>query len=214
MLTIAQETLPQSCLSYYAFRVAFKETLERIALAKQIGQDPFASFGFLTEVPFLTAVPPHIQLDLLAETWARHVCNVQFEANLVDESVVYAVCETAARVVEEEPAAIERFLRNGPLEVEFPADEFLASELRSLHLNLSHEGDFLLIGQFQDMAPEEAAHWKNQFELDEERFEPMFDVLGRWYMSVDFMSNVEGLLQERELAQAISIIGLEQQPLC
>ena len=38
MLTISADILPQTCLSYFAFRVSFCETLERVALAKQIGE--------------------------------------------------------------------------------------------------------------------------------------------------------------------------------
>jgi len=55
---------------------------------------------------------------------------------------------------------------------------------------------------------------KEEFGIQEEEIEPMFDVLMQWYMSVDFMPNLEGLLQEREVARAITIVGLKQQPLC
>jgi hypothetical protein len=66
MLAIQTDTLPQTGLSYFAFRVAFQETLERICLAQQIGNYTADCFGFLTEVPFLRAVPPHVHLELLA----------------------------------------------------------------------------------------------------------------------------------------------------
>jgi hypothetical protein len=65
MLSIASDILPQTCISYVAFRIAFCETLERITLAKQVGGH-IDGFGYLTEVPFLGSVPPQIQLDLLA----------------------------------------------------------------------------------------------------------------------------------------------------
>ncbi|MEZ6045217.1 MAG: hypothetical protein R3C11_06465 [Planctomycetaceae bacterium] len=84
MIKIANETLPQSCLCYLAFRVAFMETLERIALADQIAERNLRQFGYLTEVPFLQAVPPHLQLDLLAETWAKHTSDDPCDASLVD----------------------------------------------------------------------------------------------------------------------------------
>ncbi|NOX56773.1 MAG: hypothetical protein GXP27_20490 [Planctomycetes bacterium] len=99
MLVVAGEVLPNNVLSYLAFRVTFLETLERLALARQVGdEDEEEEFGFLTEVPFLSAVPPHVQLDLLAETWRKHSVRRRVSATLLDEAVVYAVCETAAHI--------------------------------------------------------------------------------------------------------------------
>ena len=102
MLAIQTDTLPQTGLSYFAFRIAFQETLERICLAQQVGNYTAECFGFLTEVPFLRAVPPHVQLDLIAETWCKHASTEKFVANLVDESVIwgeYFFCEALERVL-------------------------------------------------------------------------------------------------------------------
>jgi len=147
-------------------------------------------------------------------TWAKHLASEHVAGDLVDESVVYAVCEAAARIIDEQPDEARRHLAGGPLDVHIAVDHFLSSEIRNLHLNLSNEGDFLLISQFQDMSPEEALPMKEEFGIQDESIEPMFDVLMQWYMSVDFMPNLEGLLQEREVAKAITIVGLKQQPLC
>jgi len=147
MLQIGPDILPSGALTYFAFRVAFQSTLERIVLSRQVGDDD-GQFGFLTEVPFLCAVPAHVQLDLLAETWQKHVSDVPQPATLVDESVVYAVCEAAAALVEHEPCQMAHYLDGGPRSVALAPDHFLASELRSLHLGLSNEGDFLMISQF------------------------------------------------------------------
>lgn len=210
MLAIAKDSLPQTCLSYLAFRVAFQETLERIALGRQVGDEiDLEPFGYLTEVPFLKSVPPHVQLDLLVETWQKHVSKETVEATLVDESVVYAVCETAARIVESDPEAVQRFIAEGPLDVVVDVDHFLASELRNLHLSLSNDGDFLLISQFEDMRPEEADRLKSQFNLNEQTLEPMFEVLGWWYISADFMKNLDGLLADHEIVRAVTIISGE-----
>ena len=153
MLAIQTDTLPQTGLSYFAFRIAFQETLERICLAQQIGNYTAECFGFLTEVPFLRAVPPHVQLDLLAETWRKHAASEKFVADLLDESVIYAVCETSARIVEQDPNVINRYLAGGPQSVGLKIDQTLAAELRALHLNLASDGDFLMISQFEDMPP-------------------------------------------------------------
>ncbi|MAT14121.1 MAG: hypothetical protein CMJ46_02495 [Planctomyces sp.] len=209
MIKIANETLPQSCLCYLAFRVAFMETLERIVLADQIDERNLRHFGYLTEVPFLQAVPPHVQLDLLAETWAKHTSADPNVASLVDESVIYAACETAALVVDRDPSAVARYLKQGPLDVLVEADTFLASELRSLHLNLGNEGDFLMISQFEDMPPREAEYMKEKFGLDHDRIEGMFEVLGRWHHSEQFLANLENLLSEKEIARVAFDLNIE-----
>lgn len=208
MLTISNDVLPQSSLCYLAFRVAFRETLERIALADQVGCDPHEAFGFLTEVPFLRAVPPHVQIDLLAATWAKHVANESVAADLVDEAVLYAVCETSARVVESEPDMVEEYLAGGPLDVIPAIDESLAGALRGLHLNLASEGDFLLVSQFEDLEPDEAGRLKAKFGMTEEKIEPLFDVLGRWYLSPEFLGNLSGLLTGREVLKTVRILGV------
>ncbi|MEM1062126.1 MAG: hypothetical protein AAF532_10210 [Planctomycetota bacterium] len=207
MLTISNDTLPQTCLSYLAFRLAFHETLERIALDDQLGGQGGA-FGFLTEVPFLKNVPAHVQLDLLAATWTKHLANDKVEAELLDEAVIYAVCETASRVVEEQPDDVTRFLDGGPMDVTVPVDEFLATELRALHLNLASDGDFLLISQFEDIPPEDADRLKQKFGLEPERFDALFDALGRWHVSAEFLGNLSGLLTGREVLQAVKVLGV------
>jgi len=209
MLTICSDQLPQTSLVYLAFRVAFEETLERIVLAQQMEQDTGDCFGFLTEVPFLRAVPAHVQLDLLAETWHKHISDERFDASLVDESVVYAACETAARVVEEDAATFQRYVEGGPLDVSATPDDCLASELRALHLNLANEGDFLLVSQFEDMLPDEAKRLKKKLGIDESRLESLFDVLGRWSVSADFLMNLSGLMSKHEVVRCVYKLGVK-----
>ncbi len=209
MLAICTDTLPQTCLSYLAFRVSFRETLDRIALARQMDDDESDCFGYLTEVPFLCCVPAHVQLDLLAETWSKHVAHERIDASLVDESVIYAVCETAAQIVEAAPDEIRRYLRGGPQNVALTPDHSLASELRSLHLNLENEGDFLLISQFEDLRPDESRWMKRKFRLDQNKLEAMFAVLARWNISPNFAENLSGLLSDREIPRALSFLGVK-----
>ena len=206
MITIANDKLPQSFLSYIAFRVAFLDTVERISWTLQFESLNEDRFGYLTEVPFLRSVPPHVQLDLLASTWWKHISPDTYEADLVDEAVVYAACESSARIAEEESVMLHRFLKKGPLAVDVVADHQLASELRSLHLNLSNEGDFLLIGQFSDLPPEEADRLKEKFEFDTERAEAMFDILGRWHIATNFPSRTEHLLNPDEAQRCFQML--------
>jgi hypothetical protein len=211
MLFIAGERLPRSDLTYLAFRVAFLETLERIVLSRQV-EDGNEVFGYLTEVPFLTAVAPHVQLDLLADAWSRHTSRRRHNATLIDESVIYAVCETAARVAGNEPTVITHCMITGPKSCSVEVDGFLPGELRNLHLGLANEGDFLLISQFEDLEPDESADLKEQFRLDLQRLDEMFDVLGRWYVQPHLAVRLDGLLTERELQRVDYVITEVLQP--
>jgi hypothetical protein len=211
MLRIDDDFLPNSDLTYLAFRVSFQETLERIVLARQVN-DANGTFGYLTEVPFLRGVAPHVQLDLLADCWHRHISKRGFEATLIEESIIYAVCETVARIAEDEPTVITHGLITGPRTTRIKVDAFLPGELRNLHLRLANEGDFLLISQFEDMEPDDARELKMQFGLDEPRFEEMFEVLGRWTVEPGMAANLKGLLTEREIVRAGFVISEVLQP--
>ena len=211
MLCIDGDSLPRNDLSYLAFRVSFQETLERIVLSRQVN-DGVHNFGFLGEVPFLQAVAPHVQLDLLADCWHRHCSRRKHEATLLDESIIYAACETAARIAEDEPTIITHCLITGPRSTHVKVDSFLSGELRNLHLSLANEGDFLLISQFEDMPPDDARELKLQFGLEDARFDELFDVLGRWTVESGMGANLKGLLTEREIVRASFVINEVLQP--
>ena len=97
MLKICNSPLPQSLLSYVAFRVAFRETFESLSLHRRCLSEQFVSYGYLCEVPFLQEVAPAVQLDLLATVWNKHLSRDVHQADLVDESVIYAACEMTQR---------------------------------------------------------------------------------------------------------------------
>lgn len=209
MLTIADTRLPHTVLGYVAFRVAFHETLDRLAEHDAACGDPHDRFGFLTEVPFLRCVPPHVQLDLLAATWSRHAAHDSHEADLVDEAVLYAACETAGRLCAEEPEVVEDYLAGGPIDVTLGVDGVLAEELRQLHLGLAGEGDFLTISQFEDYPPRDSDVLKRKLGVDPDRLEPLFDVLGLWHISEDFLGNLSGLLTGMEILGAVQVLGVK-----
>jgi hypothetical protein len=201
MLRIADDLLPQSLLSYVAFRVALRETADRLCRDRLDNAEPEP--GYLAEVPFLKEVAVAVQLDLLAETWDRHVARTTHLASLLDESVLYATCEFAAGMAERHPERVTWSLRGGPLDLTVPVDNALATELRGLYLNLSNDGDFLLIGQLLDLPPEDSCEWKQRLGIDAARVEPLFDALGRFHASAEFVGNLHGLVSVSE-AHALS----------
>lgn len=210
MLNISSAIVPQTDVTYAAFRLAFFETRERIVLAQQVGTMGDACFGYLTEVPFLKQVAPQVQLELLLETWQKHFSAEPTPASLVDESVFYAVCETATRLTEFDPALARRFLKKGPAEQIPRVDRDLRDGLRNLQQSMPSPGDFLLISQFLDMPPDEARELKQEFRLRVAACEEMFDVLGRWNVSPGFWENGTGLLTARETAQSAAILGVKR----
>ncbi|MEK6261598.1 MAG: hypothetical protein AABP62_23615 [Planctomycetota bacterium] len=206
MLKICHAPLPQSLLSYVAFRVAFRETFERLSLHKLQAGDASDAYGYLGEVPFLREVPAQVQLDLLAATWHKHLSRDSHPADLVDESVIYAVCESAARLVEQDPEVFASHMRGGPLDLAVPVDAYLCRELRLLYLELPNDGDFLLISQFLDLEPDESNQQKLEMGVDPKKLGPMFDVLGRWHVSPQFLAHLKGLLTESELGRVATIL--------
>lgn len=209
MLRIAHDLLPQSLLSYVAFRVAARQTIETLSSSGPEGAGEEGELSAcLGQVPFLREVALPVQLDLLAETWDRHLSPRVFEATLLDESVVYAACELAASLVTRDPERITWALRGGPIDVSIVVDEFLESELRRLYLRLSNDGDFLLISQLLDFAPEESADWKVRLGLDAGRLETLFEVLGRWHASPELVGNLRGLVSIEEAQQLARLLGV------
>jgi hypothetical protein len=206
MLSTCADTLPRTELVYLAFRAAFCETLERIVLARQINFCGDWTFGYLTEAPFLKQVAPQVQLDLLAETWSRHIDPNQQAATFLDESVIYAACETASRLVRNDPASLAGFLQRGPQKLEIELKPRLAHSLAALHLTLSQDTNFLLINQFLDLPPRDARTLKAEFGIHPSQEEPMFEALGRWRVSPEFEARAEGLLTPREISEVTALL--------
>ena len=206
MLKICEKPLPQTLLSYAAFRVAFRDTFESLSLHKRCLSDQTSPYGYLCEVPFLQEVAPAVQLDLIASTWKKHLSTDEFQADLVEEAVIYAACEFTARLIESRPEAVLKVLNGGPLDLAFPIDAYLAREIRLLYLELPNDGDFLLVSQFLDLEPEESIDQKLQMGVDPTKLGPLFDVLGRWHASQEMASQLKALLTVSEIAKVASIL--------
>lgn len=206
MLKISQSPLPQSSLCYIAFRVAFRETFERVSLNLWSPTETSGPTGYLCQVPFLQEVAPAVQLDLLASTWNKHLSGEVYQSDLVDESVIYAACETTAQLIENEPQAVAHFLYGGPLESKISVNAYLARELRSLYLSLPNDGDFLIVSQFLDLDPKEAIDQKLQMGIDPNRMSTLFDVLARWHVSSELTNHLQGLLSVLEIAHISEVL--------
>ncbi|ADG67593.1 hypothetical protein Plim_1763 [Planctopirus limnophila DSM 3776] len=222
MLKFGEKLLPSSCLSYLAFRLAWRQTVEALIYQQQpledryqtLSGEDFLAFekkkpttsGFLCEVPFLSEVAPQVQLDLLSNFWSRHISLASYRASLLDEAILYAACESAASLLEHDPHAVPLHLKGGPLDVTFPVDESLSAEIRKLYLDLPSEGDYLLIGQFLDVPPEECRKLKKKFGLRSIETEELFDLLGRWTIQPAMNDRLAGLLSPHEISRLRKIL--------
>ena len=207
MLLIGQTTLPRTPVTYVAFRNALLDTAERMALAQQMGTIDCRPLGFLTEVPYLKRCAPQVQIDCLLDTWQKHLHPEPQEGTLLDEAVLYAVCESTARMIEREPHVVARLLDGGPIAHTPPLTESLVERLRKLHLEMDNDGDFLLVSQFEDIPPEEADPLRERFGLSLERVESLEEPLSRWRMRSSWPSLTRGLMNPSEKTRLAVQIG-------
>lgn len=205
MLSINAKVLPASDLLYAAFRLALLDTLERIALAEQLEVSD-RPFGYLTQVPFLRDVHPGVQLDQLLLTWSRQMtCEVQ-TADLLDEAVLYAICESAAQIIRCDRQAAARILKSGPFPCSMVIGSQLADSIQKLHLQYTGEGNFLLLSQFLDIPPEESARLKLEYGIGPEFTDSMFDILARYRVSPLLAERSRGLLTPAEVRELFGVL--------
>ena len=171
--------LPRNDLAYLAFRIAVQETLSDIELHLDLEEEPDPPVGYLTEVPFLEQVPLPVQVDLLADAWARHRKPDLIEASLLDAAVVYASCITAGRVIDDMPEVALVMLHNGPRKVDPRIIRRASHRLEKMFERFWDDRDFLLIEEFQDLPPDHAQRIKDLLRLPDEEVEPMYAALER-----------------------------------
>ncbi len=198
--------LPQGNLAYMAFRLALQETLSDIELHLDLEEEPDPPVGYLTEVPFLEQVPLPVQVDLLADAWARHYRPELIEASLLDAAVVYAACMTAGRVIDDMPDVAVVMLRAGPRKVDPKIIRRASFRLEEIFEAFWDDRDFLMIDEWQDLPPEHAQHLKGLMRLPDEVLEPMYEALRRWRMSPDVAANLKGLLSEAEIRETMPML--------
>ena len=212
MLTCYNDSvrLPQKDLAYVAFRLALQETLTDIELYRELEEEeeePDFTAGYLSEVPFLEQVPLSVQVDLLAETWARHRKPDLFEASLLDAAIVYAACETAGRIINDMPEVAVVYLANGPRKVSPRIIKRASNRLEEMFDDFWDDRDFLLIEEFQDLPPNHARQIKDMLRLPDEAIEPMYAALERWNASPNVAANLVGLMTDDEILEAIPLLS-------
>ena len=198
--------LPNSDLAYLAFRLAVQETLSDIELYRDLDEEPDDPAGYLSEVPFLEHVPLQVQVDLLAETWNRHQQTELIEASLLDAAIVYAACHTAARIIEDMPEVAAAYFRDGPRQLKTRILRRAAHRLENMFDAFWDDDDFLLLDELQDLPPERSAEVRARMLIADEDVQPLHDALGRWHVGPNVAANLQGLLTEAEIVEAVPLL--------
>ena len=201
-----QIRLPNNELAYLAFRLAVQETLSDSELYRDLEEEPDGPAGYLAEVPFLEHVPLQVQVDLLAETWNRHQQTELIEASLLDAAIVYAACQTAARIIEDMPEVAAAYLRDGPRQLKTRILRRAAHRLEHLFDAFWDDDDFLLLDELQDLPPQRSAEIRARMQIADADLRTLYEALGRWHVSPQVAANLQGLLTEAELAEALPLL--------
>ena len=179
--------LPQDELSYAAFRLAAIDTLMQIEMAQDspAGIEPI---GFLDEVPVLQNTAPVVQIDLLADVWCRHRTAEVHHASLLDAAVFYAACQTAARVVQEQPELAGSQLATGPIPCHLPIDQELPERFQSQFESFWSDIDFLTLEHFEDVDPAKVRRIKKVLGISNSQVKKLEAVLARWHASPQILA--------------------------
>jgi hypothetical protein len=105
-------------LIYAAFRLAACATIHQVEAAESRREPaPDRPRGPLDPVPMLGSLPLAVQFELLGRAYRLHADGQAHRADLLLGATVYAVCWAADRMLREEPALADQWLRAGPRRV-------------------------------------------------------------------------------------------------
>jgi hypothetical protein len=189
---------PQSDLAYVGFRLAILDTLTQMDLSQDLDEDD-GTLGFLADVPFLAQVAPQVQVDLLADLWARHRDTALHEASLLDAAVLYAALHTAGRVIHDQAKVARLWLRAGPRPVNCRLGGRTAGRLCELFFDFWDDIDFLSLSGLEDLEPEHARAVRELMGFPDGDVTRMEEARTRWRASPTVLAKLEGLLTEEEI---------------
>lgn len=193
--------LPQNDLVYGAFRVCFFDVFSELEMQQDTEFDEDWNSGFLTQIPLFDSVPPVVQLDLLAEVWAKHHSPELIPAKLLDAAVLWSIFDDAGRIgLEIWDGDLSIVLKDGPRQVDVIMDEALAEKWKETFDEFWDDYDFLSLSDMLDTPPEQAEMVRSLLMIPEEWVDEMFDVLPRLRASPNIIENLRGLLTDEEIA--------------
>ena len=197
-------TLPDDDLVYVAFRICYFDLFTELETAACLGTHNFEAdpCGYLTSIPFFETVPPTVQLDMLAEVWAKHQSPMRNRAMLVDAAVVWAILANADWISREAwDGDLSIVLNGGPRKVSVSTEQDLDGQWSQLFGGFWDDADLLTVDDQQDLPREEARALRVSRQIPEEWVDGIYEVLGRCRASESILANLQGLLSRREIEE-------------
>ncbi|MEX0701886.1 MAG: hypothetical protein WD069_07300 [Planctomycetales bacterium] len=194
--------LPQCDLVYVAFRLCYYDLITDLETDEYVELFDEVPYGFLTQIPLFSTVPPRVQIDLLASVWAKHHSPKAHPASLLDAAVLWSVFHDAGRIgIEVWEGDVSVVLDDGPRRVTVTMDDTLAESWEEMIDEFWDDEDFLSLGVMADMPPEQAKAFRQMFGIPEAWVDEMYAVLERVRPSPNALENLRGLLSDREIEQ-------------
>jgi hypothetical protein len=125
---------PQNDISYVAFVTAAYRNLHQVEMAYDPAQ-PLSVRNemdwLLDEIPLLAHLPGSIQIDLLAEVWAKHNAKKVYRASLLEAAVLSAVCRVAADTLSSDRKLVRLYLDGATRDLDLRLDRWTLQHVRS-----------------------------------------------------------------------------------
>jgi len=126
---------PQNDISYLAFVTAAYRNLLQVELAYDPAQPLSVRdelHWLLDDIPLLAHLPGSIQIDLLAEVWAKHNAKKVYRASLLEAAVLFAVCRDAADTLSSDRREVRIYLADATRDLDIRLDRWTPHQVQTL----------------------------------------------------------------------------------
>jgi hypothetical protein len=183
---------------YIAFRVAFLRVFD-ILLDEFIATAPMAGRqGYLDRIPMLSGTAPHVQIELLFQTW-NTLRTTEFPALTVEDQIIcYAgTTELAETSSDNDQRTIRRAAR-GPVQIDIGNPMWLASHVRSFQVTLPFAPQAAALQMEPGIAADDLTNIREAGGVDSPTLNRLMNALSRWTVNSSLYLNAEGLLTDTE----------------
>lgn len=184
---------------YIAFRVAFLRVFDSL-LDEFIATAPMAGRqGFLHHIPMLSGTAPHVQIELLLQTWDSLRTTQPLALTVEDQVICYAVTTELAETSSDENQRMIRRAARGPVQIEIGNPMWLASHVRSFQVMLPFAPQAAALQMEPGIATDDLTNIRAAGGVDSPTLDRLMNALSRWTVDSSLYLNAEGLLTETEI---------------
>ena len=201
--------LQDDTLTFLPFFLAAREVWDWSARRADETLSEDEPYGYLTVIPLLEHLPYPVQVDLLAQVWAKHRSPIVFEGSLLDAAVFFAACEHAANLIVEQPAFVRVQLAQSIRRRSRPLSDKTAEDLRLRYEAWWDDADFLLLPDFEGHSPVLVEAIKQRLGIADEAIAPLNHARELTQPSRWIGTNLQGLLNRAEIEFVCKAVGLE-----